>query len=349
MARTPESTRRRNTAVIYTDTETQMTWGNFKTELKMAMAAATVLCTAGLAHAWPDKPITMIVPWPAGGPSDIAARPLSKGLHDALGQPVIIDNRSGASGNIGTNVVAKSNPDGYTLLVTASGPLVINQHLYAKMPFDPQKDLKPVTNLLLVPQVLVVHPSVPANNLKELMAYIKAKNGDFQWASAGNGTTQHMTGEMFKDVTQLKMDHIPYKGSAPAITDLVGGHVPMLIDSTIAIVPMIKAGKAKAIAVSGKKRALQLPNVPTFDESGLPGFESYAWYGLFAPAQTPQPVIDQLNKATVAYMKTPEFKAVLRETGSEFVGTDPETFTHFVEQEAARWKKVASGMSLKLD
>jgi tripartite-type tricarboxylate transporter receptor subunit TctC len=234
-------------------------------------------------------------------------------------------------------------------MVTASGPLVINQYVYKSMPFDPQNDLLPVTNLLLVPQVIAVHPSLPVNNLKELLAYIKAKNGDFQFASAGNGTTQHMTGELFKSVTGLKLDHVPYKGSAPAITDVVGGHVPMLIDSTIAVIPMIKAGKLKAIAVSGKQRAKNLPDVPTFNESGLPGFESYAWYGLFAPAKTPQPVIDRLNQASLAYMRSAEFSAVLDETGSEFVGTDPQTFSRFIAQEAARWKRVAGEISLTMD
>lgn len=317
--------------------------------LKKPVLGLALLAAASLACAWPDKPVTVVVPWPAGGPSDIAARPVSKGLGEALKQPFVIDNRAGASGNIGSSQVAKAPPDGHTLLITASGPLTINKHLYKQMPFNPQKDLQPITNLLLVPQVLVVHPSLPVNTLPELMAYIKARKGDFQWASAGNGTTQHMTGAMFQVRTGLAMDHIPYKGSAPAITDLVGGQVPMLIDSTIAILPMIKAGKAKPIAVSGKQRAPNLPQVPTFIESGLAGFESYAWYGLFAPAGTPKAVVDQINQATVSYMQTPEFKRVIADTGSEFVGTDVATFTRFVNEDAARWDAVAPKLNLSLD
>jgi tripartite-type tricarboxylate transporter receptor subunit TctC len=314
-----------------------------------SLVATAALCFAGLAHAWPDKAITIVVPFPPGGPSDISARPLSKGLQDLLGQPVIIDNRAGAGGNIGAGYVAKSKPDGYTLMVSASGPLTINQYLYKNMPFDPKKDLLPVTNLMRVPQVVLVHPSVPVNNLKELIAYIKAKNGDFAWGSAGNGTTQHMTGEMLKSAAGLKMDHIPYKGSSPAITDLVGGQIPLLIDSTLASLPMIKAGKIKAIAVTGKKRFALLPNVPTADESGLPGFESYAWYGLFAPAKMAPAEVDQLNKATLKFMQSAEFKHVLEETGSEYVGTDPATFAKFVDEESARWKKVSSQLNITLD
>lgn len=299
--------------------------------------------------AWPDKPVTIVVPWPAGGPSDIVARPLSKGLSDAFSQPFVIDNRGGAGGNIGTNLVAHARPDGYTLMITASGPIVINQHLYSKMPFDAKTDLRPITNLLKVPQVIVVHPSLPVNNLQELLAYIRARHGNFSWASAGNGTTQHMTGELLKSMTGLEMNHIPFKGSAPAINDLVGGHVPMLIDSTIAIVPMIKSGKAKAIAVTGKQRAPQLPDVPTVDESGLKGFESYAWYGLFAPANLPPDVLKKIEKATLDYMRTPDYKAVLDSTGSQFVGTDPAAFSAFIDEDAKRWAKLAPTLHLSLD
>ncbi|MBU3641972.1 tripartite tricarboxylate transporter substrate binding protein [Polynucleobacter sp. Fuers-14] len=319
------------------------------TLLKKALLTLCLMGAATTSYAWPDKSLTVVVPWPPGGPSDLAARPVSKGLSQAFGQPVIIDNRPGAGGNIGTSLVAKAQPDGYTLLITASGPITINKHLYKNMSFDPQKDLQPITNLLLVPQVILVNPSLPVNNLQELIAYIKDQKGNFQWASAGNGTTQHMTGALFQNRTGLTMSHIPYKGSAPAITDVVGGHVPMLIDSTIAAIPMIKAGKLKPIAVSGKRRASNLPQVPTFEEAGLPGFESYAWYGLFTTAGTPKEVVTQINKATVSYMKSPEFKKVINDTGSEFVGTDPAAFTKFVNEDAARWQNLAPKLNLSLD
>lgn len=303
---------------------------------------------ANVALAWPDKPVTIIVPWPPGGPSDIVARPMAKGLQDALGKPFVIDNRAGAGGNLGTAAVAKST-DQHTLLITASGPIVINKHLYKSMPFNAEKDLLPVTNLMLVPQVIAVHPSVPANNLQELIAYIRKQGGSFQWGSAGNGTTQHLTGAMLGQLAKLDMVHVPYKGSAPAITDLVGGHIPMLIDSAIAIVPQIKAGKVKAIAVTGKRRSPQLPNVPTTAEAGMANFESYAWYGLFAPANLPKEALATLSQAALKFMRSEDYQRVMKETGSDFVGTTPAAFAAFVGEEAARWTRVAGQMTLTLD
>jgi len=300
------------------------------------------------AQAYPSKSATIIVPWPPGGPSDIAARPMAKGLQDELGKPFIIDNRGGAGGNIGSDLVAKAAPDGYTLLITSSAPIVINPSIYKKMPYDPAKDLAPITNLIRVPLVLAVNPSVPAKNLQELIAYIKSKK-DMQYASSGNGTPQHLTAELFKTTAKLDMIHIPYKGSAPAITDLLGGHVPLMFDSTIAILPHIKAGKLRAIAVTGAKRSPQLPDVPTFSEAGMPGFESYAWYGFFAPSKTPKDVIGKLNAAAIKVMKGPEYQKVLAETGSEFVGDSPENFAKFVQAEAIKWGKVAKDTGATVD
>ena len=238
--------------------------------------------------------MTIVVPWPPGGPSDIAARPMAKGLTESSKQTFIIDNRGGAGGNIGSAMVAKAAPDGYTLLITSSAPIVINPSLYKQMPFDPPKDLAPITNLLRVPLILAVNPSVPAKNLKELIAYINSQKGKIQYASSGNGTPQHLTGELFKSTAKLDMIHVPYKGSAPAITDLVGGHVPIMFDSAIAILPQIKAGKVQGRSpITSAKRSAILPDVPTFAEAGMPGFESYAWYGFFAPAKTPKDIVDQ--------------------------------------------------------
>ncbi|HKY00936.1 MAG TPA: tripartite tricarboxylate transporter substrate binding protein [Burkholderiales bacterium] len=296
--------------------------------------------TSVLAQAWPSKTVTVVVPWPPGGPSDIAARPVAKSLGDALGQTFIVDNRGGAGGNIGTAAVTKAAPDGYTLLVTSSAPIVINPSLYKSMPYNPDKELTPITNLLRVPLVLAAHPSVPANNLKELIRYINAQQGKFNWASAGNGTPQHMTGELFKSVANLDMQHVPYKGSAPAITDLLGGHVPVMFDSMIAITPHIKAGKLKAIAITGAKRSPIFPDVPTFAESGYPEVESYAWYGMFAPAGIPKDLLAKINAETLKAMKQPEFQKTLADTGTEFVGDTPENFRTFVRAEAQKWAKV---------
>ena len=317
--------------------------------LGAALALAALTPLVALAQAYPSKPVTVVVPWPPGGPSDIAARPMAKGLGDELHQSFIVDNRGGAGGNIGTAMVTKAAPDGYTLLITSSAPIVINPSLYKQMPFDPPKDLAPITNLLRVPLVLAVHPSVPANNLKELIAYIESQKGKIQYASSGNGTPQHLTGELFKSTAKLDMVHVPYKGSAPAITDLIGGHVPIMFDSTIAILPQIKAGKVKAIAITSAKRSAVLPNVPTFAEAGMPGFESYAWYGFFAPAKTPPDVLAKLNAAALKVMKGPEWQKVLAETGSENVGESPEQFAAFTKAEAVKWAKVVKDSGATLD
>ncbi len=312
-------------------------------------ALCLVLCTAATAQTWPSKTVTIIVPWPPGGPSDIVARPTAKGLSEEFGKPFIIDNRGGAGGNIGSEFAARSTPDGHTLLITSGGPIVINPHVYTKMTYDPQKELAPVTNMLRVPLVLAVNPEVPAKNLQELLAWIKSQDGKAAWASAGNGTPQHMTGELFRTTAKLEMVHIPYKGSAPAIADLMGGHVPMMFDTTIAIIPQIKAGKVRAIAVSGVKRSPQLPDVPTFAEAGLAGVESYGWYGFFAPAKTPKEIVAKISEAVLKFMKTPEFQKVLTDTGSDYVGDTPENFAAFVKSEGIKWGKVAKETGATLD
>jgi tripartite-type tricarboxylate transporter receptor subunit TctC len=319
--------------------------------VKRLFAASLLSLAAGavMAQDYPTKPVTIIVPWPPGGPSDIAARPLAKGLSEQLGKPFVVENRGGASGNIGTAQVVNSPPDGYTLLVTSSSPIVINPFLFKNMPFDPQKDLAPITNVLRVPLVLAVHPSVPAKNLKELIDYIKKQGGKFQYASAGNGTPQHLTAELFKTAAKLDMVHVPYKGSAPALTDALGGHVPMVFDSTVAIVPHLKAGKLRPIAISSAKRSPLLPDVPTFAEAGLRGVESYAWYGFFGRAGTPRQIIDKLNATALKVLKGPDFQNVYRETGSEYVGSSPEEFAKFIKAEAAKWAKVVKESGATLD
>jgi tripartite-type tricarboxylate transporter receptor subunit TctC len=312
----------------------------------IALAAASA---GAFAQAYPTKPVTIIVPWPPGGPSDIAARPMAKLLSEDMKQTFIIDNRGGAGGNIGSAMVAKAAPDGYTLLITSSAPIVINPSLYKQMPFDPPKDLAPITNLLRVPLILAVHPSVPAKNLQELIAYVNSQKGKVQYASAGNGTPQHLTGELFKATAKLDMIHVPYKGSAPAITDLIGGHVPIMFDSAIAILPHIKSGKVRAIAITSAKRSSILPDVPTFEQSGMKGFESYAWYGFFAPAKTPKEIIAKLNAEALKAMKHPEWQKVLAETGSENVGDTPEQFAAFTKAEAVKWAKVVKDSGATID
>jgi tripartite-type tricarboxylate transporter receptor subunit TctC len=269
-------------------------------------------------------------------------------LTTALGKSFVIDNRGGGGGNIGSAAVTRAKADGQTMLITSSAPIVINPSLYKKMAFNPATDLIPVTNLLRAPLVLVAHPSVPAKNVKELLALIKSKNGQFSYASAGNGTPQHLTGEIFRGVTKLDMVHVPYKGSAPAISDLLGGHIPIMFDSTIAIMPHIKSGKVKPIAISGNKRSPLLPDVPTFAEAGLP-IESYAWYGMFVPAKTPKAVVDKINAETQKVMKSPDFQRVLADTGTEYVGDTPENFAKFVQAETTKWSKVVKDSGATVD
>jgi tripartite-type tricarboxylate transporter receptor subunit TctC len=319
--------------------------------MKRTFVALAIAVAAGgaAAQGYPTRPVTLVVPFAAGGPTDVVGRAIGQAMTKTLGQSVVIENKLGAGGTVAAGYVAKAAPDGYTLLITSSAPIVINPSIYKKMPFDPAKDLVPITNLIRVPLVLVVNPSVvPAKNLQELLAYIKAKK-DMQYASSGNGTPQHLTGELFKTTAKLDMVHVPYKGSAPAITDLLGGHVPLMFDSTVAIVPHIKGGKLRAIAVTGAKRSPELPDVPTFAEAGMPGFESYAWYGFFAPAKTPPDVIAKLNAAALKVMKGPEYQQVLKDTGSEFVGDKPENFAAFVRAEAAKWGKIAKETGATVD
>jgi tripartite-type tricarboxylate transporter receptor subunit TctC len=311
--------------------------------------AASVVSLSAMAQNWPEKNVNVIVPWPPGGPSDIAARPWAKQLTETLDKTFIIDNRAGGGGNIGTAAVVRSQPDGYTLLITSSAPIVINPSVYKGMSFDPLKDLAPISNLLRAPLVLVANPNLPAKNLKELIAYIQSKKGSFSFGSSGNGTPQHLTGELFNSVQKLEMGHVPYKGSAPAISDLLGGHIPIMFDSTIAIMPHIKSGKVRPIAISSAKRSPLLPDVPTFAEAGIPQIESYAWYGLFAPAKTPKAVIDKINAETIKFMKSPEFAKVRAETGSDLLADTPENFTKFVHAEAAKWSKVAKESGATVD
>lgn len=317
---------------------------------QLALAGLAALgCATAVAQNWPAKPVTMVVPWPPGGPSDIAARPLAKGLQDALGKAFVIDNRGGSGGNIGTAAMLQAPADGHTVLVTSSAPIVINPSLYRKMAFDPVKDLVPVTNVLRVPQVLVVHPGLPVHDLAGLLALMRAKPGGMTYASSGNGTPQHLTGELFIDAAKVDLVHVPYKGSAPAISDLMAGHVPLMFDSLSSIIPHIKSGKVRPIAVAAAKRSPLLPQVPTLAEAGLPGLESYGWYGLFVKAGTPPAIVERLNAEALKVMKTPEFQQVLASTGSDDVGDSPARFAAFVKAEADKWSRLVKLSGATID
>ena len=297
---------------------------------------------------YPTKPIRMIVPFPAGGPTDIVGRIMAQKLSEALGQQVVVDNRGGASGIIGTDMAAKSPPDGYTLLMAPSA-LAIVVSLYKSVPYDPLKDLAPVIRVASTAFVLVVHPSVPATNVKQLIALLKTRPKEFSYASAGNGTPQHLTTELFKTEAHVRMTHVPYKGSAPAINDVIAGQVPVAFDAFLVALAQIKAGRLRALAQTGRTRSIHLPHVPTKAETVLPGFEAIGWFGLFAPAGTPQAIIARLHEDAAKAFNTPEVKQRLIDLGSDLVIEGPEQFRAFIAAEIVKWVKVIEASGAKVD
>ena len=290
--------------------------------------------------AYPSKPITIVVPFSAGGTTDILARIVGQSLGTELGQTVIIDNKPGAGGNIGAQAVARAAADGYTLLMGTVGTHAINAALYKKMPFDPAKDFAPISRVAMVPNVLVVPASQPYKTVGQVIAAAKAQPGKLTFASSGSGTSIHLSGELFKSVTGIDILHIPYKGSAPAVTDLLGGQVTMMFDNLPSSMQHIKSGKLRAIAVTSAKRSPELPDVPTVAESGDKGFEATSWFGLCAPAGTPPAVMAKLNAAVVKLLANADVKKKLAEQGAEPHGEKPEQFAAFIRSEATKWGKV---------
>jgi len=316
-----------------------------------AAVAALALSPAALfAQAYPTKPVTMIVPYPPGGATDIIGRVLAQKLSEGLGQQFVVDNRSGAGGNIGAQAVASAKPDGYTLLMGAMTSHSINATLQKETAkFSLEKDFAPITIVGTVPLVLVVHPSVPAKNLKEFIALAKAKPGDITYASAGNGSPQHLTGEQFKLLTKTDMVHIPYKGSGPAMIDLMGGQVKAMIETVPAALGHIKGGKIRAIMVTTKKRVESLPDVPTAAEAGMPGFEAVSMFGIAAPAGTPKPVIDRLNAELSKILAMADVKAKLLEQGVYATHTTPDQAAKLIREEVAKWARVIQEANVKVE
>jgi tripartite-type tricarboxylate transporter receptor subunit TctC len=316
----------------------------------MALAAWVFSPALTLAQTYPTKPVTLVVPYPPGGATDIIGRVLAQKLSDKMGQQFVVDNRSGAGGNIGAQAVASAKPDGYTLLMGAMTSHSINATLQkdtAKFNFE--KDFAPIAIVGTVPLVLVVNPSVPAKTLKEFIAIAKAKPGDMTYASAGNGSPQHLTGEQFKLLTRTDMVHIPYKGSGPAMIDLMGGQVKSMIETVPAAVAYIKSGKIRAIMVTTKKRVESLPDVPTAAEAGMPGFEAFSMFGVAAPVGTPRPVIDRLNAELATILAMPDVKAKLLEQGAYATHTKPEVAATMIHTEVAKWAKVIKDANVKVE
>jgi tripartite-type tricarboxylate transporter receptor subunit TctC len=308
----------------------------------ISLALALALMVLGHAHAqnaWPAKPIRLIVGFAAGGSTDVTARIIAQALSERLGQPVVIENRGGAGGNIGADAVAKADPDGYTLLMATSSTFAANPNLYKTLPFDVQKDFAPITVTAFIPNLLVVNPSVPANNVAEFITYLKANPEKLNFASAGNGTSQHLSGELFNSLAGVRMTHVAYRGGAPAVSDLLGGQVQVIFAPLVEVIQQVRAEKLRALGITTAKRSPLLPEVPTILES-LPGYEVALWNGLLAPAKTPPDIIERVNRATIEALRSPEVKAKLAEQGSEPVGNTPAEFKAFIESELVKWRRL---------
>ena len=301
------------------------------------------------AATYPNKPIKIVVPFPPGGATDIVARAIGFELQKAFGQSVIIENKPGAGGNTGADLVAKSPPDGYTLIMATVGTHAINMSLYARMPYDAVKDFEPVVLVAGVPNLLVVHPSVNAKSVKELTALAKAQPGKLNVASSGNGTSIHLAAELYKQMAGVDILHVPYKGSAPAVADLLGGQVQMMFDNMPVSLPHAKAGKLRALAVTSLKRSPALPDVPTMDEEGLKGFDATSWFGLLAPAGTPKEIIAKLNAASVAALATPDMRERLAAQGADPIGNSPDQFAAFIKAEIVKWAKIVKASGARVD
>jgi tripartite-type tricarboxylate transporter receptor subunit TctC len=301
------------------------------------------------AQSYPGKSIRFIVPFPPGGPLDIVARAIGQELNKSWGQPVIIDNRPGAGGNIGADLVAKSPADGYTILMGAVSTHAINVSLYSKLPYDPIRDFAPVTLITSVPNVLVVHPSVPVKNVQELIALAKSRPGQLNFASGSTGSAGHLAGELFKSMAGVEMTHIPYKGAAPAVVDLLAGHVSLMFDNMASALPYIKSGRVRALAVTTLKRSPLLPQLPTISEAGLRGFDISTWFGIFAPAGTPPDIVVKLNAEIVRILHTLEMKERLAALGAEAIGNKPDEFAAFIKAEIPKYAKVIKASGAKSD
>ena len=304
---------------------------------RAAFFAVLALTAVGApAQTYPTKPIRLVVPFPAGGTTDILAREVGQTLSASLGQPVVIDNRPGAAGNIGSELVAKSAPDGYTLLMGTVGTHAINPSLYARLPYDHVADFAPVILVARVPNVLEVTPSLPVYSVADLIKLAKQSPGRINFASSGSGTSIHLSGELFKTMAGVDMTHVPYKGSAPALTDLIGGQVQVMFDNLPSSLPQIKAGKLRAIAVTSTQRAPALPDVPTIAESGLPGFEATSWFGVVAPAGTPPAIVARLNADVNQWLQTPDAREKLLAQGAAAAGGSPEQFAAYIRAETEK-------------
>src|SRR5688572_18222569 len=318
--------------------------------MKRTTLAALLLSLATLAPAatpYPARPIRIIDPFPPGGPSDIVNRAINQRFSEVLGQPVVIDNRAGAAGIVGTEIVAKAAPDGYTLLLGPSGALTIQPTLNPKLPYDPQRDFQPVTQLTRGPQVIAVHPAVPAKSVQDLIALAKAKPGQLNYASGGAGTANHIAVEYFKLVAGIDVVHVPYKGTGPALTAVLSGEAQMIISALLAALPHVKSGKLRAVAVTSTSRSAAVPDIPTASESGLPKFETSSWHGILVPAKTPRAVVARLHADLVKVLNLPDVSQRLTSQGLDVVASTPQAFDAHIKAETAKYARVIKQVGIK--
>jgi len=308
---------------------------------------------AGIAHAadpsWPTRPIHFVVPYPPGGPLDTVARLTAQKVSADLGQPIVVDNKPGAGGNIGAEFVARAAPDGYTLLLGAVATHAINPTLYRSIPYDAQRDFEPVTQLASTPNVLIVNPSLPVKDVREFIAYAKAHPGALNFGSGSTGSAGHLAGELFKRMAGIEMTHVPYKGAAPAMQDLVAGQVQVMFDNLASALTQIKAGRVRALAVTTAQRTQLAPDLPTIAESGLPGFDINTWFGVFAPGGTPAPIVDRLHDELAHALADPDVRAAMVKLGAEPVGSTPAQFAAYIRSEAAKYARVIKASGARVD
>jgi tripartite-type tricarboxylate transporter receptor subunit TctC len=314
----------------------------------LCVISAALLAPLAGAQGYPEKPIRVILSVPAGATPDVTARLVTPGLASVLGQPLVVDNRGGAGGLIGAEIVAKAAPDGYTLFISSSGALTILPHL-RKVPYDTLRDFTPISLISVGPFVLITHPSVPAKTVKELIALAKAQPGKLNYASAGSGVANHLAMELFKQMAGVDITHVPYKGAPQAVTDVLAGHMNMMFNSIAPIVGHIRAGRVRVLGIASAKRSPQLPEVPTISEAGVAGFEAENWFGMFAPAKTPQRIIARLNEAVVKVVRSPEIQSQFAALGADAVGNSPEEFAAFVRRDMERYAKVVRISGAKVD
>ncbi|MEW6332831.1 MAG: tripartite tricarboxylate transporter substrate binding protein [Thermodesulfobacteriota bacterium] len=315
------------------------------TRILSSLLMICLIATGAYAQGYPTKPVRIIVPFPPGGSVDTVARVVGQKLTNALGQQFVIENRAGASGNIGTAYAAKAAPDGYTLLMSSSPPLAANVHLFAKLPFDPALDFAPVILIANQPNVLVLHPSVPAANVKELIALAKSRPGKLTFGTSGVGASQHIAAELFMMMTGVTMKHVPYKGGGPAMIDLVGGHIDLMLETAPSAIPFVQSGKIKALAVTTTQRSGMLPTVPTLDESGLKGYEFRGWIGLVAPAKVPQEIITKLHEVVQKELGG-DLRDQLVKMGLDVAGGTPDQFAAFIRKDSAMYGKIVKATNI---